>query len=218
MIIDARTYTVAAGKMNYFLDTYESNGLPLQYKHGFDLAGYFTVETGPLNQVVHYWKWDNAEHRQECRRALYNDEDWMDYRKTNSEGVFVKQFNRLLVATDIVEPFSFMGNDSNLGFVDERTYTLNYAQVPSYVEITKKMAMPIINRAGWKLIGYFSSVTGTINDVVHLWYWDSQAQREELQVKATSDPEWKTYQAANGHRIQKQESRYLVPTKFSPIK
>ena len=85
-------------------------------------------------------------------------------------------------------------------------------------EITKKMAMPIINRAGWKLIGYFSSVTGTINDVVHLWYWDSQAQREELQVKATSDPEWKTYQAANGHRIQKQESRYLVPTKFSPIK
>ena len=54
MIIDARTYTIAAGKMNYFLDTYESNGLPLQYKHGFDLAGYFTVETGPLNQVVHY--------------------------------------------------------------------------------------------------------------------------------------------------------------------
>ncbi|MDH3737655.1 MAG: NIPSNAP family protein [Alphaproteobacteria bacterium] len=218
MIVDARTYTVAAGKMAGFLDTYANNGLPLQRKHGFDLAGYFTVETGPLNQVVHYWKWDSAAHRQECRRALYNDPEWTEYRKTNSEGVIVKQFNRLLAATDVVEPFAFMGNGSELGFVDERTYTLNYATVPAYVEVTKKMASPLIQAAGWQLVGYFYSITGTINDVVHLWYWDSQAQREELQAKVTSDPAWPIYQAANGHRIQKQENRYLVPTDFSPLK
>ncbi len=80
------------------------------------------------------------------------------------------------------------------------------------------MASPIIQKAGWKLIGYFYSITGTINEIVHFWYWDSQAQREELQLAVTTDPAWPIYQAANGHRIQKQQNRYLVPTDFSPIK
>lgn len=218
MIVDARSYTVAAGKMPGFLDKYGNNGLPLQRKHGFDLAGYFTVETGPLNQVVHYWKWESAAQRQECRRALYNDPEWAEYRKTNAEGVIVKQFNRLLAGTDVVEPFAFMGNGSELAFVDERTYTITYPQVPAFIELTKKLAYPITQRAGWQLIGYFTSITGTVNQVVHLWYWDSQAQREERQVAAVTDPEWPIYQAANGHRMELQENRYLVPTLFSPLK
>ena len=112
MIVDARTYTVAAGRTAEYLDKYENNGLPLQ--------------TGPLNQVVHYWKWDSAAHRQECRRALYQDPEWTEYRKSNSAGIIVEQFNRLLAATDVVEPFAFTGTGSDLAFVDERTYTITY--------------------------------------------------------------------------------------------
>ena len=218
MIVDARTYTIAAGKINDYLSNYSTNGLPLQRKHGFDLAGYFTVETGALNQVVHYWKWESAAHRQDSRQELNKDPEWIDYRSSNSEGVIVSQKNRLLMATDIVEPFNFSGTGSEKSFIDERTYTLSYAQAPAYVEITKKLAMPIIEKAGWKLLGYFTSITGTINDVVHLWYWESQEQREKLQPIVTNDPGWQIYQAANGHRIQKQENRYLISSDFSPIK
>ena len=217
MIVDARTYTVAAGKTAEFLDKYEHNGLPLQRKHGFELAGYFMVETGLLNQVVHYWKWDSAAHRQECRQSLYNDAEWGEYRKTNAS-VIVEQYNRLLAGTDVVEPFAFMGNGSELAFVDERTYTITYPQVPAFIELTKKLAYPITGGAGWQLIGYFTSITGTVNQVVHLWYWDSQAQREELQAAVVSNPDWPVYQAGNGVHMEKQESRYLVPTSFSPLK
>jgi hypothetical protein len=217
MIVDARTYTIAAGKMADFLETYSNNGLPLQRKHGFDLAGYFTVETGLLNQAVHYWKWDSAAHRQECRRSLYNDPEWGEYRKTNSS-VIVEQFNRLLAGTDVVEPFAFTGNGSELAFVDERTYTITYPQVSAFIELTKKLGYPITDGAGWQLIGYFTSITGTVNQVVHLWYWDSQTQREELQAAVVGNPNWPAYQAANGMRMEKQESRYLVPTSFSPLK
>ncbi len=80
------------------------------------------------------------------------------------------------------------------------------------------MAYPITKGAGWQLIGYFTSVTGTVNQVVHLWYWDSHAQRDELVTATQSNPEWPIYQAANGPRIERQESRYLVPTAFSPLK
>lgn len=37
-------------------------------------------------------------------------------------------------------------------------------------------------------------------------------------VSAVTDPEWPAYQAANGSRMERQESRYLVPTSFSPLK
>jgi hypothetical protein len=217
MIVDARTYSIQPSEMPAYLKRVEEMGLPIQKKHGFELAGYFTVETGQLNRVVHYWKWKNAAERQEKRAALNADPDWAQYRKANA-GVFLAQENRLLTATDVVEPFAFKGNNSPLGFVDERTYTITYAQVPQCVALTKKLAKPIIDRAGWQLIGYFASVTGTINQVVHLWYWDSHAQREALQAKAVSDPDWAVYQAANGQRMLKQENRYLVPTSFSPIR
>jgi len=54
--------------------------------------------------------------------------------------------------------------------------------------------------------------------VMHLWYWDNHAAREAGQKKAVTDPRWAIYQAGNGHRVIKQENRYLVPTSFSPIK
>lgn len=216
MIVDARTYTILPGKMSAYLKTAEEIGLPIQKKHGFNLRGYFTVETGGLNKAVHYWEWENAQARQDARDSLNADPDCTEYRRLNSENI-AAQDNRLLQATDIVEPFAFMGSGSKQGFVDERTYTITYAQVPQYIAITKALAKPIVDDSGWRLIGYFFSITGTINQVVHLWYWDNHGQREACQTKAVTDPRWAVYQAGNGHRVVDQNNRYLVPTSFSPI-
>lgn len=217
MIVDARTYTIKHGKMADYLKTAEEIGLPIQKKHGFNLKGYFTVETGGLGKAVHYWEWENAQARQDARESLYADPDCTEYRRINGENI-VKQENRLLQATDVVEPFAFMGSGSKQGFVDERTYTITYPQVPQYVAITKALAKPLVEEAGWRLIGYFFSVTGKINQVVHLWYWDNHAQREACQAKAVADPRWPLYQAGNGHRVVDQANRYLVPTSFSPLR
>lgn len=136
MIVDARSYAIKPGQMPAFLKNVKEVGQPLQIKHGFEPAGYYTVETGTLNSVVHYWKWENAQARQDARESLYNDPEWTEYRNGSSDKL-ISQENRLLQATDVVEPFAFMGNGSPQGFVDERTYTIQYAQVPNYVAITK---------------------------------------------------------------------------------
>ncbi|MBS29319.1 MAG: hypothetical protein CL566_10435 [Alphaproteobacteria bacterium] len=217
MIIDARTYTTRPGQMPAYLKHVEENGYPLQKKHGYELAGYFTVETGALNKAVHYWKYESAAARQEIRASLAADPAWADYLRVGRE-MLVEQENRLLQTTDVVEPFAFTGNGSPQGFVDERTYSITYTQVPNYVEVTKALAAPIIKDHGWQLLVYCSSATGRIGQVVHLWYWDSHAQREAAQTAATADPRWPIYQAANGHRVIDQHNRYLLPVSFSPIK
>ena len=51
MIVDARTYAIQPGQMPAFLRNVEEVGQPLQRKHGFEPAGYYTVETGAINSA-----------------------------------------------------------------------------------------------------------------------------------------------------------------------
>lgn len=73
MIVDLRTYTFHPGQLQAFLPIFEAEGLPVQREHCGHLAGYFTSETGPLNQVVQLWAYrDNAD-RDARRAALWAD-------------------------------------------------------------------------------------------------------------------------------------------------
>ena len=49
--------------------------LPLREKHSAPV-GYWLVEIGPLNTVVHLWGYKDLAHRAEVRRALAADAAW----------------------------------------------------------------------------------------------------------------------------------------------
>ena len=95
MIIEHRTYTVAQGRMEEYLALYERAALPLQLKYLGHLVGFFTSEIGPLNQVVHLWRYDSLADR-EARRARMNaDPEWRAYVKSIA-GMFVSQESKIL--------------------------------------------------------------------------------------------------------------------------
>ena len=79
MIVEERNYTLAAAHLRTFLAAYEAEGLALQTRHLGRLIGYFTTETGVLNQVVHLWAYDDYEDRRARRTALWADPDWTAY-------------------------------------------------------------------------------------------------------------------------------------------
>jgi hypothetical protein len=98
MIIEHRTYTVAQGRMEEYLALYERAALPLQLKYLGHLVGFFTSEIGPLNQVVHLWRYDSLADR-EARRARMNaDPEWRAYVKSIA-GMFVSQESKILNPT-----------------------------------------------------------------------------------------------------------------------
>jgi NIPSNAP len=95
MIIEHRTYTVAQGRMEEYLALYERAALPLQLKYLGHLVGFFVSEIGPLNQVVHLWRYDSLADR-EARRARMNaDPEWRAYVKSIA-GMFVNQESKIL--------------------------------------------------------------------------------------------------------------------------
>jgi hypothetical protein len=98
MIIEHRTYTVAQGRMEEYLALYERAALPLQLKYLGHLVGFFTSEIGPLNQVVHLWRYDSLADRETRRARMNADPEWRAYVKSIA-GMFVSQESKILNPT-----------------------------------------------------------------------------------------------------------------------
>jgi hypothetical protein len=99
VIVDERTYTLQAGKVNAFLDIYRPEILPIQQRILGQLLGYFTTEVGVLNQVVHLWGYADMADRERRRAALAAYPGWHELTQPLLP-LIVRQENRILVATD----------------------------------------------------------------------------------------------------------------------
>ncbi len=95
MIVEMRTYTVAHGKMDHYLERYESRGLPILKRHLGRMVGCYLSEIGPLNQVLHVWAYESLADREQRRARLEADPEWSAFKETN-RGTFVAQDVRVM--------------------------------------------------------------------------------------------------------------------------
>lgn len=106
MIVEERIYTCHCGKARQYVKMYEEEGLAIQRPILGHLVGYFTTETGELNQVVHLWAYRDAADRAARREKLLADPRWQEYAKKVQPLVLTQQ-NRILVPA----PFSPWARD-----------------------------------------------------------------------------------------------------------
>ena len=78
MIVELRTYTLQAGKVQPWLDHYEKNGLPTQQRMLGQLIGFFRSEIGVQNQLTHLWAYESLADREARRAAMQQDPQWKD--------------------------------------------------------------------------------------------------------------------------------------------
>jgi hypothetical protein len=93
-VYELRTYTVAINKYDAF------NQLTMKqmsHRPAVGLCqGYWTVQLGGVGQFVQIWRYDNLQHRYECRKQLEHDQEWMrSYMKPTDELIDSKS-NQLL--------------------------------------------------------------------------------------------------------------------------
>ena len=102
--------------------------------------------------------------------------------------------------------------------VEERTYTLKPGTVHVDYEDYNPRGLAIQTRILGNLIGYFHTEIGELNRVVHLWGYDSLAEREKRRKALFEDKDWLEYLAQSPDMVVAMESRILVPAPFSPIR
>jgi NIPSNAP len=62
-----------------------------------------------------------------------------------------------------------------------RTYTLYVGKMAEATRLYQELGFPALKKGGHdeKLVGYFQADTGTINQLVHLWKFDDDADRRK---------------------------------------
>lgn len=100
--------------------------------------------------------------------------------------------------------------------IDHRTYTVHHGKMKDYLERYETVALPIQLRHLGKLVGFYTSDIGPLNQVVHIWAYDDIADREERRARMAADPEWQAFLKTNAGTFSAQENKILKPTKFSP--
>jgi NIPSNAP len=102
---------------------------------------------------------------------------------------------------------------------DLRIYTFKPGMQTAWLAMYEKHAYPIQLRYLGKPVVFTTTEVGPLNQVVHLWAYADQAERERKRNAMQQDPEWQTYIKMNTEAgyMEHMENRILRSTSFSPL-
>ncbi len=99
-----------------------------------------------------------------------------------------------------------------------RTYTIKIGKLPEYLKLFEEVAMPIISKYA-KLVGYWYTDIGELNQIVHIWEYESLDERRKRRTELYEDPDWvQNFLPLAGPMLEKQETKIMYAANFSPIK
>lgn len=104
--------------------------------------------------------------------------------------------------------------------VDMRIYTCVPGKMAEWVALYEQEGWPLQQKHLGRNLGWYVTVEGHLHRVVHLWGYESQADRETRRNAMAADPAWVAFLAkANGlNALVAQENSILRPTGFSGTK
>ena len=93
-----------------------------------------------------------------------------------------------------------------------RTYSFLPTELPKYLKHAEEVGRPVRGNDYGVNCGYWTSEFGRLNQVWHLWRYDSYAQREELREKLYKNEDWTDkYVAVIKDWVKQQDIRILNP-------
>ena len=99
-----------------------------------------------------------------------------------------------------------------------RTYTIKVGKLQEYLHLFEEVGLPIISKYS-QLVGFWYTEIGELNQIVHIWAYDSLDVRQERRSALYQDQEWvEGFIPLVLPMFEKQENKILYPTNFSPIK
>ena len=100
-----------------------------------------------------------------------------------------------------------------------RTYTAAVGKTGVWLDYYGKNGLPIQQRMLGKLVFFGTGEIGPLNQITHIWAYESLAEREQKRGAMGKDPGWHEYLKNQPAGVLiAQECKILNPTAFSPMK
>jgi len=99
---------------------------------------------------------------------------------------------------------------------DHRTYTARPNQLLPFLKLYEEVALPMQRHYLGEPFGFFQTHIGDLSRTVHLWKYDSLADREARREQMEADPEWQTYrkQVIEADLLLNMHNQILKPVSF----
>ena len=99
--------------------------------------------------------------------------------------------------------------------VDHRTYTLHPGKIKEYVDRYEREGLGVQSRYLGRPLGWYISMDiGMLNQVVHLWAYESIEDRAQRRAALAADPEWQAFLKVQLPLVQTMENKILQPAPF----
>jgi hypothetical protein len=102
--------------------------------------------------------------------------------------------------------------------VEERSYHVYTGKLAEVVRLYAEEGSPVQQEILGNLIGAFTVDVGDVSTIVHLWAYDSYAERERRRAILQADQRWKDFLPKLQPLIHTQRTRMLLPTSYSPVR
>lgn len=211
MLHELRTYTARPGTVPDILKVNEEVGRKARGDNFGVLEGYWYTEIGPLNQVMHLWRFESYEERARLRAELSKVDDWTNKYVPTLRPLLVNQTTRFLnPAKDLVAP----ANDGN--FYEFRNYRLKPGKAAGWMKRFLDV-MPTREKYS-KNVGAWITEGPNPNEVCHLWAYPSLDARMEARNGVATEAAWQEFAAAGREELEEMHSTMIFPSNFSPLK
>ncbi len=97
-----------------------------------------------------------------------------------------------------------------------RTYTLQVGKMAEAVEIYQSLGWPAIEPHQDKLVGYFTGDIGALNQIIHVWKFDDDADRRAFWARLYDDEAFMTFARAFRPLIQDQQNKLMLAAPWGP--
>lgn len=99
-------------------------------------------------------------------------------------------------------------------FIDMRTYTLKNGNVPKFLKLYEEEGLAVQTRILGNMVGYYFTDIGPLNQIVHMWGYDSMDDRWERRKALQASDEWQAYAVQMRPLVDHIENRILIPAPF----
>jgi hypothetical protein len=204
VIYEIRTYGVKVGSLGEVEKRY---GEAYEHRKKYsELAAFFHTEIGPLNEIIHIWKYEGMDDRAKVRAAAAKDAHWPPK---------IQEFITTM-SSEIVVPFPFAPEPKpgRYGpYYEFRYYTFRAGTLP---EIMKRWEAKLPGRLGLSpsaLIGHVEH--GTANKFIHIWPYPTLDARGATRKKAVDEGLWPP--GGGPDSLLTQATKIVMPSAFSPM-
>ena len=102
--------------------------------------------------------------------------------------------------------------------VEMRTYNIKTARLNDFIKIYDEEIREVHTKILGNQIGFFYSEFGKLNQVIHLYGYDSYEDRSIRRKELSENLAFKSYVKKVADLIVSQDNQILLPTSFSKIR